>query len=369
MRRGAALVAIVLLAVACGAAGRAEDHASPTPPRLAQAQSTWERLRESARTWLGGAEDPDAALARLGGLRARFDPDTDDFRNTLLRELRDDVRRILREARVPYAALGVRNDSVELQLRDPALLPRAMSALAATAGPAHDAVDIREAGPDLVGLAPTERAIADRLNASLDQAVAVIRRRLEGSDLAGAAVRRQGPDRIVVTVPGLRDPEPVRELMQPQALLEFRLIDLSMTASDASRSGAPATSDVLPGSNKEPYLVYRQSVVGGQDIADAAPVFDQNNRPAISFRLNTRGARLFGQITQENVGRPFAIVLDGVVLSGPVIQTPILGGTGQITGNFTVAEAKRLALLLRAGALPVRLIQIEERFVAPGAKN
>jgi preprotein translocase subunit SecD len=321
---------------------------------------------EKTWSWLSG-EDP--ALARLGGLYARFLPDFHDSRDILLRELRDDVRKILREARIPYGALGVRHDSIELQLRDPALLPRAMSALAATAGPAHDAVDIREAGPDLVRLAPSERAIADRLNAPLDEAVAVIRRRLEGSDLVGAAVHRQGPDRIVVTAPGLFDPEPVRALTQPQALLQFRLIDLSMTASDASRSGAPATSEVLFGPNNEPYLVYRQSVVGGPDIVDAAPGFDQNNRPAVGFRLGARGARLFGQITQENVGRPFAIVLDKVVLSAPVIQTPILGGTGQITGNFTVGEAKRLALLLRAGVLPVRLIQIEQRFVPPAAKN
>src|SRR5215813_13693189 len=113
------------------------------------------------------------------------------------------------------------------------------------------------------------------------------------------------------------------------------------------RGAAPAASEVLLGStNKEPFLVYRQSSVGGQDVVDATPVFDQNNRPAVSFRLSARGARLFGQITQENVGRPFAIVLDGGVLSAPVIQTPILGGTGQITGNFTVAEAKQLAILL-----------------------
>jgi preprotein translocase subunit SecD len=353
MRRGAWLVAIALLGAMSAA----------------QAQSPWERLRDGARAWLGGAEEPAAAVARLGGVRAVYEPDFNDFRSILLGELRDDVRRILREARIPHGALGVRDSSVELQLRDPSLLPRAVSALAATAGPAHDAVEIRETGPDLVRLTPTERAIAERLNAPLDQAVAVIRRRLEGLDLAGVAVRREGPDCIVVTVPGLREPAQLRELMLPQALLEFRLIDLSMTARDASRSGAPAASEVLLASNKEPYLVYRQSTVGGRDLVDAAADFDQNDRPIVSFRFSARGARLFGQLTQENVGKPFAIVLDGVVLSAPVIQTPILGGAGQITGNFTVADAKRLALLLRAGALPVRLIQIEERFVAPAAKN
>jgi preprotein translocase subunit SecD len=351
MRRGAVLVAIALLAAAAAA----------------QAESPWERLRESARGWLGGAEDPAAAIARIGGLRVLLRPDLDDFRNTLARELHDDIRRLLGEAGIAHGALDVHDGSVELQLREPADTARAMSALAALAGRAH-AVDIRQAGPDMLRLAPADRVIADRLNAPLDQSVAVIGRRLEGSGLASAGVRREGPDRIVVIAPGLTDPAQLARITAPTALLEFRLVDVSMTPNDALRSGAPAGAEVLYDKTRRPYLVRKQSGLGGADIADATPGFDQNNRPDVNFSFNARGGRAFGQLTQENVGRPIAIVLDGEVLSAPVIQTPILGGHGAITGNFTVAEAKRLAVLLRAGTLPLKLLEVEHTIVSP-SKN
>ena len=120
---------------------------------------------------------------------------------------------------------------------------------------------------------------------------------------------------------------------------------------------------------REPYLIYKQSILGGRDIASAAASFDQNNRPGVDFNFTTRGTREFARVTQENVGRPFAIVLNGEVLSAPVIQTPIVGGSGQITGNFTVDEAKRLALLLRAGMLPVKLTVVEQMTVPPPANK
>jgi preprotein translocase subunit SecD len=354
MRRGAAIVAFALLAA--------------TP--AAQAQSSWERLRDSARSWLGLAEDPAAALARLGGTRLLLAPDFDDFRNTVLVELRDDVRKLTREARVPYANLAVRDGGVEVRLRDPSLVPAALTALAATAGPAHDAVDILEAGDGVVRLVPAERAIAERLNGPLDKAVDVIRLRLDGLGPAAAGVRRDGPDRILVIAPGIGDPARVVQPIQQTARLEFRLIDISMPASAALQSRAPEASEVLyEFKTRAPFLVYKQSTVGGRDIADARAGFDQNGRPAVNFQFTARGAREFGRLTQENIDRPFAIVLDNVVLSAPIIRTPILGGNGQITGTFTADEAWRLAVQLRAGALPVKLIVVEQTTVPPAAKN
>jgi preprotein translocase subunit SecD len=279
------------------------------------------------------------------------------------------VRKLLREARVPYASLEVRDGGVEVRPREPSHVQRAMEALATTAGPAHDAVDIRDAGDGLIRLVPADRAIAERLNGPLDQVIEIIRRRLDGSGVVSASVQRTAPDRILVIAPGLRDPAHAVQLIQETAHLKFRLVDMSMTASDAMRSGAPASSEVLFGfKTKEPYLIYKESTLGGRDIIDATAGFDQNGRPNVDFRFSARGARVFGQLTQENVGRPFAIVLNREVLSAPVIQTPILGGMGQITGNFTVEDANRLALLLRAGALPVKLIVIEQTTVPP-AKN
>jgi preprotein translocase subunit SecD len=354
MRRGACLVAVALLAAASAA----------------QAQTTWERLRDSARSWFGGAEDRAATLARLGGTRVLLAPDVDDVRNTILIELRDDVRRFLREARIAHGVLAVRDGSVEVELRAPSDLPRAMTALAATAGPAHDAVDITDAGQGLVRLAPSSRAFANRLNGSLDQAVDIIRRRLDGSGVAAAVARRDGADHILVIAPGLTDPAHMVQLITSTARLEFRLVDVSMTADDATRSGAPAGAELLPEARtKRPYLVRRESALGGRDIVEAKASVDQDGRPTVGFRFSERGARVFGQLTQENIGRPFAIVLDGEVLTAPVIQTPILGGSGQITGNFTAQQANDLAVLLRAGMLPVKLTVVEQTTIEPAAKK
>ena len=356
MRRGAALVAFALLAAASVA-------------QPAEAQSAWERPREGALAWLG-SEDPAAALARLGGSRELLVADPDDLRATMLGELRDNVRHVLLdEARIPYASLDVRGGNAELRLRDPSFLPSALSALDATTGPAHDAIDIRDAGDGLVKLAPTERTVASRLNGSLDQAVDIIRRRLAGLGIARVSVQRDDVDRILVQEPGVYDTVPLMDVIAATARLEFRLVDISMSASDAARMGAPADSEVLyEARTHAPFLVRKAAALGGQDIEDARPSFSQNDAPAVDFRFTTRGAGLFGQFTQENVGRPFAIVLDGKVLTAPVIQTPILGGRGQITGNFTVEQANDLAVLLRAGMLPVRLVWIEHRTIAPAKK-
>src|SRR5262249_26068912 len=172
-------------------------------------------------------------------------------------------------------------------------------------------------------------------------------------------------DRILVIAPGLRDPANLVQLIQPSARLEFRLVDLSMAASDAMVR-APAGSEVLfAAKTRQPYLIHKDASVTGQDLADASPAFDYNGQPVLNFHLSMRGAGVFGRLTQENVGRPFAIVLDGEVLTAPVIGEPILGGYGQISGNFTVEEAMRLAILLRAGMLPVKLIVIEQTSVPP----
>ena len=219
MRRGACLVAIALLAAA----------------PAAQAESQWERLRDSTRAWLGLTEDPAAALVRLGGTRVLLAPDVDDFRNTVLFELRDDVRKLMREARVPWANLAVRDGGVEVRLRDPSHVAAAMAALAATGGPAHDAVDIRDAGEGLIRLAPTQRAIAERVNGPLDQAVEIIGRRLEGIGPVAAGVRRTGADRILVIAPGLADPAHMVKLLQDTARLEFRR---TRTCCSGSRPGS-----------------------------------------------------------------------------------------------------------------------------------
>jgi preprotein translocase subunit SecD len=159
-------------------------------------------------------------------------------------------------------------------------------------------------------------------------------------------------------------------LLGKTAKLTFRMVDQSVAQDQLEPGRIPPESEILQGSKSEGkanYLIERRVLVSGEDLTDAQPGFDQRNgEPIVTFRFNNNGARRFAQVTQENVGRPFAIVLDNEVISAPVIREPILGGSGQISGNFTVQAANDLAILLRAGALPAPLTIIEERTVGPG---
>jgi preprotein translocase subunit SecD len=170
-------------------------------------------------------------------------------------------------------------------------------------------------------------------------------------------------------VPGLQDPTRLKELLGKTAKMEFRMVDASVPPDQAQRGSLPAESELLmsASSPKVPYVVKKQVLVSGGDLTDAQPGFDsRTSEPIVSFRFNSNGARKFAQATSENVGQPFAIILDNEVISAPVIREPITGGSGQISGNFTVQEANDLAILLRAGALPAPLTIIEERTVGPG---
>jgi preprotein translocase subunit SecD len=168
-------------------------------------------------------------------------------------------------------------------------------------------------------------------------------------------------------VPGLQDPSRLKSVIGTTAKLDFRMVDQSMPAEQAAQSRPPADSEVLDGEGGVKYLIEKRVLVSGADLTDAQPGFDQRtSEPIVSFRFNSSGARKFAEATQANVGKPFAIVLDNKVISAPVIREPILGGSGQISGNFTVQSANDLAILLRAGALPAPLTIIEERTVGPG---
>jgi preprotein translocase subunit SecD len=155
----------------------------------------------------------------------------------------------------------------------------------------------------------------------------------------------------------------VVEVTTRRGRLQFRLIETNLTPEQAVRGEAPAHAEVLYGrGDRKPYIVYKRSVLTGRELVDAQAGFDQRtSEPVISFRFNAEGARRFAQVTQENVGKPFAIVIDNEVMSAPVIREPILGGSGQISGSFTVDEANNLAILLRAGELLGRLTLLEQR--------
>ena len=314
-----------------------------------------------------------------GGSHILLEVDTNAVRKEKLAALRDDVGRVVRENRLgAAAAVAIRGNVVEFRIRegaDPQLaltkfreLSQPLGGILGTSG--QRTVDVVDAGNGLFRFTSPEPALIERIRQSVEQSIQIVERRVNELGTVEPTIQRQGFDRILVQVPGLQDPARLKELLGKTAKLTFRLVDQSMPPEQALRGNIPPDSELLYGSkaeNNQPYLIEKRVVVSGEDLTDAQPGFDQRtSEPIVTFRFNSNGARRFGQITQQNVGRPFAIVLDNEVISAPVIREPILGGSGQISGSFTVEQANDLAILLRAGALPAPLTIIEERTVGPG---
>jgi SecD/SecF fusion protein len=206
----------------------------------------------------------------------------------------------------------------------------------------------------------------DDIGQAVTDSIKVIERRLK--DLGTrAVVEKRETDRILVQLSRSADVRRSIEILTRRGKLEFRLVDNSMTVEQAMSGQPPAGSEVLHDPERPfPVLVEKRVLLTGRDLVDAQAAFDsRTNTPVISFRFSADGARRFGQVTQENVGRALAIVFDNKVLSAPVIREPILGGSGQISGNLTVEDANNMAILLRAGELPGRLVVIEQRAAAP----
>jgi preprotein translocase subunit SecD len=313
-----------------------------------------------------------------GGSHILLEVDSNAVRKEKLEVLRDDVRRVLRDARVGYTGLVVRGNSVEVRIREGSNFDQALEKLRELSQPlggllgassGQRSLDISTEAGSLVRLTLTEPAITERIRQSVEQSIQIIERRVNELGTVEPLIQRQGIDRILVQVPGLQDPTRLKELLGKTAKLDFRMVDVSIPAEQAAQGRIPPDSEILYSSTqpRTPYLVEKRILVSGADLTDAQPGFDQRtSEPIVSFRFNTSGARKFAQVTQENVGKPFAIILDNQVISAPVIREPILGGSGQISGSFTVESANDLAILLRAGALPAPLTIIEERTVGPG---
>ena len=312
-----------------------------------------------------------------GGSHILLEVDSNAVRKEKLEALRDDVRRVLRDARVGYTGLVVRGNSVEVRIREGSNFDQAVTKLRELSQPlggilggtGQQSLDITTEAGSLVRLTLTDQAMTERIRQSVEQSIQIIERRVNELGTVEPLIQRQGVDRILVQVPGLQDPTRLKELLGKTAKLDFRMVDVSMSPEQAAQGRVPPDDEILYSTSqpRTPYLVEKRILVSGGDLTDAQPGFDQRtNEPIVSFRFNTSGARKFAQVTQENVGKPFAIVLDNQVISAPVIREPILGGSGQISGSFTVESANDLAILLRAGALPAPLTIIEERTVGPG---
>jgi preprotein translocase subunit SecD len=309
-----------------------------------------------------------------GGSHLLLEVDSAAVRKEQLQSIDDDVLRVLRQARIPFTGRAVRGNAVEVHITRDTDLDTALAKLRELSQPLTGFlgstgarnIDVTSNGGTIT-LTPTDPAVVERVRQSVDQSIQIIERRVNELGLVEPTIQREGIDRILVQVPGLQDPSRLKEILGKTAKLDFRMVDLTMTPEQAQESH-PSESEILDGEQPgQKYLIEKRVLVSGADLTDAQPGFDQRtSEPIVSFRFNSTGARKFAEATQANVGKPFAIVLDNKVISAPVIREPILGGSGQISGSFTVQQANDLAILLRAGALPAPLTIIEERTVGPG---
>jgi SecD/SecF fusion protein len=304
-----------------------------------------------------------------GGSHVLLEVDSNEVIKSEVQNLRDDARRLLREERIPITGgVGVLPRGIQLHVnpeeRDK-ILPKLQQLATPISnsllrGSASQALYVNDMGNGTIQILVTDAATTDRIRRAVEQSIEVLRRRVDALGTTEPNIQRQGNDRILVEVPGLQNPEKLKEILGTTAKLEFRLI--------ANPGEDPSNYEMLDQTDQPGKLpVEKQVMVQGEDLTDAQPGFDQRTgEPIVNFRFNIRGGQRFGDVTSENVGRLFAIVLDGKVISAPRILGPITGGSGQISGHFTVESANNLAILLRAGALPAKLTIVEERTIGPG---
>ncbi|WP_431856493.1 protein translocase subunit SecD [Azospirillum sp.] len=291
-----------------------------------------------------------------------------------LESLVDGARTQLRTANIGYTGLSAGDRQVTIQLRDPAQADEAVKQLkqlainvggGALGGGLPDITTSVNGNTITVSL--SDEAVRQRAQQAVEQSIEIVRRRIDETGVSEPTIARQGLDRILVQLPGVDDPDRVKRLLGTTAKMTFRLVDPN---ADPSTGRAPPGSEILAsaegGRSQGSYVIRRKIEVDGANLTNAtASTNSQNGEWVVNFEFDSQGARRFADVTKQNVGRPFAIVLDNKVISAPVIREPITGGRGQISGNFNAQSANDLAVLLRAGALPAPLKVIEERTVGP----
>lgn len=303
-----------------------------------------------------------------GGSHLVLEVDADALKADRLKSLVAEARALLRKERVAGTVRQV-GEGVVVSVPDAAARTGIAKQLRDLATPVANGgfgaqvsdIEMTTEG-DRIRLGFSEAGFRDRLNQAIDQSLEIVRQRVDQVGVAEPTIQRVGADRILVQLPGLNDPTRLRELLGSTAQMSFHMV-----ADVVPGARLPAGVSLLPEEKTGRRVAVEDRVaLGGDHLTDARAGFDQRTRePLVSFRFDSSGARQFARITSQNVGKPFAIVLDGKVLSAPVIREPITGGTGQISGSFTVEDTVVLSALLRAGALPVPLVVIEERTVGP----
>ncbi|HKP34145.1 MAG TPA: protein translocase subunit SecD [Sphingomicrobium sp.] len=329
----------------------------------ASARNYWPSWLPNARISLG--------LDLAGGSQLLLEADANDAAKQRIQSMEDSVTTELRRSpRIDVGDISVAGGRLSFMVRDPRQVDAAVERLRTLTRPvgltgSRD-WDVQVVDSSRIVLTPTPGGSARALKDAMTVARDVVRRRIDPQGTKEITVINQGDRRILVQVPGVEDPEALKKLIGQTARLEFKLVDLSANPADVQAGRAPPGSQVLPMADGSGAMaVKRRVMVSGEQLTDAKQSFDQNGAPDIDITFNTAGARRFGRVTQENVGKPFAIILDDKILSAPNINEPILGGRAQISGSFTVQSANDLAVSLASGKLPVKLNVIEERTVGP----
>lgn len=265
---------------------------------------------------------------------------------------------------VRFSNLRNNDGVVSFVVRDDADVSRAKGRLKSALG---GAVDISSSG-NTITLSYSDKQKEETVSDALTRSIEIVRRRIDALGTKEPSIQTQGGKYILIQLPGVDNPEHIKELIGQTAKMTFHLVNENVPAEQVAAGRAPAGTEFLPymEAPEQKVAVYSRVEVSGESLKDSQADFDQNNMPVVSTVFDATGARRFAKLTTEHVGERFAIVLDGKVLSAPVIREPIPGGRGQISGGFTLQGAKDLAVLLRSGALPAPLSVIEERTVGAG---
>jgi protein-export membrane protein SecD len=323
-----------------------------------------------------GARPMTLGLDLQGGSNVVMEVDRKDLRDQLTLQLSGDIRASLREAKIGYKGITRTDSGVTVRLSDIADQARARTELQKlqqpqagglmSTGIAVNLFDLNAEG-EVFNFTFLDLGLDAKVAIAIGQSLKIVENRINALGTAESTIQQQGKDRIAIQLPGVQNPDQVKDVIGRTAKLTFQL--LCQEQPTAANQNPPQECASLPLKEAPEQMLWVQTssraTVDGADLTDAQPSFDQNNQSVVSFRFNQKGSLRFGKLTVENVGKPFAIILDNVVVSYPNINEPILGGSGQISGNFTTEEASNLAVVLRSGALPAKLTIVEERTVGP----
>lgn len=322
-------------------------------------KSTYEQLPDNVKSWF---KPITLGLDLQGGSYLLMQVKTDDLIKEKLEGLSDGVRSTLRERKIRFSAMKVENDILTFKVLKSGDLSTVKDIIRKQE---NVPMDIQSTGNELT-VSYTPEAIEQFSRQAVAQSLEIVRRRIDEMGTKEPQIQQQGADRIVIQLPGVQDPSEIKDMMGKTAKMTFHLVDEETTAMDAQMGKISPDSMLVNGDETGYIVLKRAAVVGGEQLDSAKGSYNEKGQPVVAFSFKSLGAKKFATATRENVGRRLAIVLDGRVISAPRIESAITGGSGIITGNFTVKETNDLSLLLRSGALPAPLEVVEERVVGPG---